>query len=311
MNPNKNSVSQPETSPLENNPEPSMQSPTSATQTDLIPSQPIPQTDSAPIITPTDSVTPLSPNNSKNSSPTDIKKIFQQWQFWAMVAMGVVAIVGLIFGVYGFNSDAEQRARADQLQAELDEANQLLVKYGTQLGIKVNEYGRPIENPEDEDSKEESPAEIKIASSEYIYIGEWGIKLKIPDELANVSYIYDGTDLEGVTSIRVTGLPKTFDYTSAEAGEIPAFADLRGNDMPVGLNLSGLGILSRIPKVESGDKTICSDEHLGEVVYSDKKYCYLYNHPQAVFSTDELEQKYEVEATELVQKLLTKNISTF
>lgn len=259
----------------------------------------------------TESPASISPAPSKTSK-VELKNLFQQWQFWGMVGMGFVAIIGIIFGVYGFNSDAEQRARADQLQSELDEANQLLVKYGTQLGIKVNEYGRPIGNIDDKDNEQtQKPTEAPAASSEYIYIGEWGIKLKIPDELVKVSYIYDGTDWQGVTSIRVTGLPKELDYLPTEAGEMPAFADLRSGISPVNLNLDGLGVLSRVPKDEPGDKTACPDEYLGEVVHSDKNYCYLYSHPQAVFSTDELEQKHEAEATKLVQELLTKNLSAF
>lgn len=257
---------------------------------------------------PTNNTAPVAPQ--AQPSKFDPKNLFQQWQFWGMVAMGFIAIIGIIFGVYGFNSDAEQRDRADQLQAELDEANELLVKYGTQLGIKVNEYGRPTGETSD-DNKKDEPAEVKIASSDYIYIGEWEIKLKIPEGLTKVSYVFDGADWKGITSIAVAGLPEDLDFYPDEAGEMPGFADMRG--VADSNNYAGLGVLSRYPLTDVKDTSgSCPDNYMGNTLaYSDAKYCYFYSHPQSVFSTDETEQAAELKTVELVQELLTKNITTF
>lgn len=236
----------------------------------------------------------------KNSTGKDsdknkfsLKGLLSQWTFWGMLGCAVVALAAIVFSVTRVQSESVEIERADDLQAELDEANRLLVKYGTMLGLKVNEFGRPIEGTEDGDIEK-----LGIASPEYVYIGEWGLKIKIPKGLKNVSYSFDNAIIneEGeqyASAFCVTGVPSKATY-------VPAYAQFGDTD-----NMK-LGCLTRYNKGEIPDGQ-------NSAIYTDDDYEYVYSLARFAASGDDSEdQELEAEATKLVQEMLSgENISIF
>lgn len=234
------------------------------------------------------------------------KNFFQQWQSWVMIGCGVVAIIGIICGVLGFSAQVAAEAKVAEIQKDLDEANSLLVKYGSMLGIQVNEYGRPIHgtpiddtkddnsnkddtNKDKDDTKPATPA--TIASSDYIYIGEWGIKIKIPKGLKNVSYMFEN-------ALRLDENEKPYTVEVLRVSAILDDMTSTPQAFQVDYN-SGLGALGR-STVDPSDSPsgATSVMKIGDYYYS-------YAHPQAVSSTDEQEQEQELKVVALIQKMLT------
>lgn len=275
---------------------------------------PTPPAQSGPISNPPSTPTP--PHHMTMPSPTPKKNFFQQWQSWGMIGLAAVAIIGIIVGIVGLASQLSAEDRVKDLEQQLNEANDLLVKYGTELGIKVNEFGRPIHgtpSEDDADSEDDKTNTDKpdnnstdtkpttsttIASSDYIYIGEWGIKIKIPDGLKNVSYTFVNElreDPGGAYNVEVIYLSAILD----DMESTPEALRVQYN--------GGLGALGR--SLDDPTKTSSGATLVGKI----GDYYYSYSHPQAIFSTDEVEQQQELKVVELIQSMLTTkaNITKF
>lgn len=248
---------------------------------------------SAPASTSNDASAPASVLNPAKPAS---KPFYRQWQFYTIVILVIVAVAGWIFGAYGIQEGQTASGKVAGLENEIAEKNQLLVKYGTELGYKVDQYGRPI--PEE---KPTTPSD----ESEYIYIAEWGLKFKIPAQLKNVSYMYSGVEYYTETINRSTDVCVT--GTVAEATGLPGFADLRH------IGWSGLGCLGRFP-IETDGEIVSEEWYQAQreaAVYEDDTYYYVFSAPQAAFSADPNELQWENKATQLVREMLTKNMSTF
>lgn len=215
------------------------------------------------------------------------KPFYTQWQFYVILVLAILAVVGCAVGVYGIQVSQDALGRIAGLEDEIAEKNQLLVKYGTELGYKVDQYGNPIfgEKPAEPDPEPEN-------TSDYIYAAEWRLKFKIPDGLEDVSYVYISAntgDDDLATSLCATGRP-------SEATTKLTFADLWHT------GVTGLGCLTRLTS-EGGE----SQEQNME---SDDKYQYVYSGPQAFVSIDSAEQEWEIKTISLIQKLF-ENRSSF
>lgn len=125
-----------------------------------------------------------------------------------------------------------------------------------------------------------------VKTNKYLYVGEWGLKFKIPAGLVAMEYIFE---IKGAPTLCVSGVKVGGQYA-------PEFADITKNT---------LGCVSQMVK---GAERIG-----GAVVYSDDQYEYVYYHPQAVYTpaTDKEEQQWEVDSTALVQELLTQDVTRF
>ena len=122
-----------------------------------------------------------------------------------------------------------------------------------------------------------------INTADYIYVGEWGLKIRLPDELKKASYALYAYQSSDEKSLCVSGV-------AGEENGLPAFAELSANN-------PGLGCIGRKSKDVTG--------YYGKIVFSDEKYDYVYNGPQAVFSTDENEKNLEVESVRIIQQMFS------
>ncbi len=245
---------------------------------------------------PQPSIMPAPASAKPSKKAFDFKKIFGKWYFWAMIGCIIFAIFGIGFAAYTLTENAKAEDRITQLEKELDEKNQLLVKYGAQLGQIVGDSSRPGYEGDKDDDKTEQPS--IIASSDYIYIGEWGIKLKIADGLKNVSYTFNNDaypdengNARSASSICLSGILKDMDYTPE--------AFRMDNIRP------GFGCLARRTREE-----LIQSGQVPEDAITEDEYQYLYSSPQAAASTTEQEQAWELEIIKLIQQTLSDR-STF
>lgn len=194
----------------------------------------------------------------------------------------VLAIGGIGFGVWMMMDGNTQK---DSLNKQISD----LRKQNNDLLEQVGDNSTTINIDTDDGD---------VDTADYIYVGEWGVKIKIPEGLNRVSYEFyqhgGTTQIEG-TTVSVYG-------TVGEG--LPDFANpYKNND--------ALGSIGRIPKdtysgseydgVEA-DRRACGVD--SGLVFSDDIYNYCYSHPQAVYSTDESEQDLEVESTNVIQEML-------
>ena len=189
----------------------------------------------------------------------------------ALVFLGL-SIWGLIFGIS--QSDKLTKANAD-----------LATKTAIISAVEENSGVSPILSASD--------VPIYHATKGYIYISEWGIKIKIPEDLTSVSYILNQNYRP---SICFNAIGKGVQY-------FPSFAN-------IALNPGGMGCLVRVDTNE-GNTEAETGYSFGTNVFTANGYNYFYSSPHAVYSTDEAEQGLEATAVQLIKNMLADGISTY
>ncbi len=118
-----------------------------------------------------------------------------------MIMCSVLAIVGIGFGVYGMTRKPEEKPAGDIANVGLEtELSNIKQKYAVLQDYIKELEASGTEIPEEAKTASESGSinDIDYASNRYIYIGEWGIKIKLPEELSLVTYSYDYSDSKTV-----------------------------------------------------------------------------------------------------------------
>lgn len=151
------------------------------------------------------------------------------------------------------------------------------------------------EKPEEKPSKDEVAGgknEEKEDSTQYVYVGEWGKKFKIPEGLKAVSYRFEAWD-ESAQVLCVTGTPNEV------TGE-PKFTTYLE---------PGLGCLVRYSKeLENTNKETYDSLIEGGLEFDSDGYAYMYHGLQSALTTDEQEMKWEIKAVQLVHDMLVERI---
>lgn len=240
-------------------------------------------------------VSPMSTPTTKKSG----KMVRQKPYAVAIGILAVLAAAGIGLGVTGLILNNGAKREVADLQAEVDQKNDAIKKIEEQLGAQV-------EIEEETDTGEVSE-EVKVsAATDYIYVGEWGIKIKVPEDLTSVTYTFVG----GKDRIYISGAKRgeqyypTFLENSAERG-------------------SGMGVLHRYNKTDSsvdvqtdsetGAKGLTqkSDGYfLGSVVYENEDYYFCYSHAQGLSGT-ETERDWEITSADMVEDMLKHGVSAF
>ena len=192
----------------------------------------------------------------------------------------IVAVCGIGFGVHGIVQSTQKDGQISDLKVQIKEDD------GTITTIKTPE----IENTPNGGTTITitDSTMINENTEDYIYVGEWGVKIKIPENLKGISYIYDN---HSHLNLCVSGIANGGQYA-------PEFADIRKNT-------NGLGCIMQYFDNE------LTEEQKQTASFSNDDFYLVYSHPQAVYSTDKDEQDWEVESTNLIQEMLTKNVSAF
>jgi hypothetical protein len=189
-----------------------------------------------------------------------------------MVIFLVLSIVSLVFGM----SQGDKITTITQTVAAKDKI------------IKAVEETTGI-------SKISKPEDVPVykATTGYIYLTDWNIKIKIPDTLTSVSYVLNSYEFRN--SICFNAVQKGVQYK-------PAFAD-------PGKNLGRQGCLRRVA-VADGDFDTQTGLRFGTKVFTYKDYNYFYVDP-TISSTDGAEQGLENTANQLIRNMLTDNIEPY
>lgn len=148
-------------------------------------------------------------------------------------------------------------------------------------------------NALEEELKGKNPIDIEIDESlapstsntaGYIYVGEWGLKIKIPESLEVTTFMYDYGN--GYDVLRVSGATK-------DGQDIPDFASV---------SKCVLGVVERYSKanVEAG---VVPDWY-GDPLRSEDGYNYYYASPQVLCTEVEGNAKWEADTVDTIKNML-------
>ncbi len=217
-----------------------------------------------------------------------------------IVILVVIALAGVGFGIFGMVANGQANQKADALNEELAQKDTALKQIEEKLGAQIE-----VET-EDSDRKDDAIASVNVsAAKDYIYIGEWGIKIKVPENLHSVAYVYHG----GKNVLYVSGVV-------CDGGRCQYYPEFMENTIEHG---SGLGALTRHHKSEAGSEIVVGEgvaskdvdgRGFGMVVYTDEEYFYTYEGPNGIMGTGS-EAQWEVESVKAVKDMLTSGVSAF
>lgn len=215
---------------------------------------------------------------NNNPQPTSDSKS-QRISPWLASVLVAFAVGGTAFAGAEMRQNSQKDTEIQNLQAENAKLQ------GQQEGCSNAEAGASNQN-QNQNGTIQNDVE---KTSDYIYVGEWGIKIKKPENLYHVTYRYDNHEDQGLC---VNGIANGGHYA-------PEFADIRKN------------LLGCISARNDGQKRVGDFvDGLGPVIFATENFYFIYQHPQAVFSRDSEEAKWEVESMKLIEEMLTKNITT-
>lgn len=183
----------------------------------------------------------------------------------------VLSIVGLVFGL--------------NQTSELAQANDTIAQKDTIIKAVEESTGvSPIASPED--------VPVYKATTGYIYIGDWNVKIKVPTELDKVSYYLDNNYREHIC---FNAVQKGIQY-------FPDFAN-------IAKNTGRQGCLFRI-KTSEGEFDAATGISFGTKVYTYKDYSFYYT-AAVDYSKDAAELGLEHTANQIIKNMLTDNLEPY
>ena len=191
-----------------------------------------------------------------------------------MVCLALLAIGGISFGVWAMMDGNARIEKKDEQIAELNN--------------KLTEEAQPVS---DETVVEDDGTNDVANVADYIYVGEWGIKIKIPDSLSTVSYRF--SQEAGFTKVTVWGV----DCSGERCQYFPDYAD-------VNKNTSGMGSIARYQK-----GTTFNEGSGPALVFSDELYDYYQYHLQVAYTIDNPsdESKWEMDGVNIIDDMLSNS----
>jgi len=210
-----------------------------------------------------------------------------------MIACAVLAVGGIGFGVYEMTQANSAKQQISDLRVEIKNQD------GTTTTLETDK----IEVKDDTKTVVISDSAVAVNAKEYIYIGEWGIKVKIPDTVKNVGFLYntDGDYSSLYVSARVT----------EDNTENPAFND-NFSDMYYNSGGQGaIGIIRNPHKCAMGEIDVEGDPGSGvdcPIILTNsfgKEIGIRYSHPQAIYSLSEEQKEWELKAVGAIQEMLS------
>lgn len=190
------------------------------------------------------------------------------------IIFGVFALIFMGLSIWGLIASVNRDNELTKIKSIVNSQSEIISAVEESTGVTIA-----------------SPKDVPTYRSThgYIYLDDWGIKIKVPEDLTSVSYIYDQ---KYHPSICFNGLKKGVQY-------FPAFAD-------IAQNTGGMGCLVRIGTSEGNSDQ--DGRSFGTLVFTDNNgYNYFYADPSRVFSQDAAEQGLEQTAVQLIKTMLSGN----
>lgn len=205
----------------------------------------------------------------------DIDKHVKNTKTLAIV-MSIVAVIFLGLGVWGLVSSILKSNDLQELAQIADTQAEIISEIENQTGAEIT-------------SVETLPT--YEATTGYIYISEWGVKIQIPEDLNTVSYILNQNYRP---SICFNAVIKGNQY-------FPPFADITKNP-------GGMGCLTRVSTDEGAADT--NGNSFGEQVFTNDGYNYFYT-LRGTYSSDSAELGLENSSIAMIKSMLTNNVSAY
>lgn len=189
----------------------------------------------------------------------------------------IVAVCGIGFGVYGMAQISNKDSQISDLKNQIN-----ILSLESDNNNAMDEIAGNSNTTVDNDSKD------------YIYIGEWGIKIKIPDGLKYIDYSFENSISDGnneypedYSTILFNGIASSSDKTSAKEFLRQAR-----------VNRCYTAWISRTPK--------STFDIRGQLIFEDENYNYSYMHSQAACSDGKVgSTDVESEGNSLIINMLT------
>ena len=194
----------------------------------------------------------------------------------------IVAVCGIGFGVFGMIQNTEKDSQISDLKNQVATLNNKIVS---------------IENDNDTSEKPTgNPSSATGNSKDYVYISEWGIKIKIPEGLGYIDYSFINYISDGENEYPSDYSAIAFNGVASSSNKTAANEYLRQARV---VNCY-VASISRTPKT--------TFEIRGQLIYEDNNYNYVYNHAQAVCSNgDSGSTTAETEGNLLIKNMLTSS----
>ena len=192
----------------------------------------------------------------------------------AIILLLLIAAGGVGFGVWMWMDGNAQKEALNNQISDLQQTN--------------NNLMAQLDNANSTVSVDADGNEVNTA--DYIYVGEWGLKIKIPEDLVSVNYAVGFED--GTQMVKIAGVSKP----DGSGWVLPDFAD-------ISKNVSGLGMVARYPK--GAEMPATSGPQL---IFSDDEYDYYYYHRQIAYSVDindESNLDWETKTIDVITEMLT------
>ena len=148
-----------------------------------------------------------------------------------MVLLAVLAAGGIGFGVWAMLDGNQKTTNLNNEVVTLKKQNSDLLEQIDKTSV--------VDNCEDVIIDVDNSTDDNVNTADYIYIGEWGMKIKIPDSLTNLSYEYLSNGYQ--RTCRTLGVSAS----TVGDGTIPAFVKTGGGE-----DGDYLGYLMRCPKAD-------------------------------------------------------------
>lgn len=229
-----------------------------------------------PVISPTHFDQPLEVTRGIKTEETKevegLKKTVKKFGVLAIL-FGVLGVAGIGFGaggmIYGLNN-------IKQLEQEREKAKglEMVVKQ-----VEENTGIEPLLKPE------QVPTYKPVKG--YVYLDEWGVKMKVPDGLIKLSYTLD-------QKFRPT---VCFSGMGKGTTTFPAFADIQKNP-------KGMGCLVRV-ETKEGNIDTGTNLSFGMKILTHKEYSYFYQAGEKDFSTEAGEKDLEKTAKQLIKQMIS------
>ena len=217
-------------------------------------------------------------NQKKQKTPEELDKQVRKFSTLSVI-FGILTAVFTILAVVGLVFALNSQTEITKLNKQVDEQAKIIKAVEETTGVS------PINSPED--------VPVYKATTGYIYISEWNIKIRIPDNLENVSYILNNINFH--QSICFNAAQKNVQY-------FPDFAN-------IGLNPGRMGCLTRI-KTAEGEFDPTTGISYGEKVFTYKEYSYFYT-GATEYSKDEANLGLERTAIQYIHNMLKDNIEKY
>lgn len=191
----------------------------------------------------------------------------------------VVALAGIGFGVYGM-MQSTKAPQASDIKVQVKAQDGTLTTVDAPTVEKTNNNGTVV-------TIVDTPKMTADEMRHYIYISQWGIKIKMPETLTITGYKYVMD--AGMETVYISGIDCS---ENGRCQYAPEFSNMK-------IENHSLGAVSR----QNSEGYELTDN--AKLVTTIGDYVYSYGHPHSVSSTDESEKEWEVKSVEAIEAALT------